>query len=317
MNMDIFFLLVQVLLYWIQGGAHLKLSPEKLTVLRGEEARFTCSPSNTGWAVMVWQLNGIPVLVISEEDGVLPSVNPNVTAEKNSKGNSWVFVLKHTERHNLGLVTCDLQSIDRKTSSLFVQEKGSVKVVGSDMLAFKGRLVLFECHAAGWYPEPIIQWQVNDRKISQAEYNISIEDSSKSLFTVSSNLSITAAQSSSVDCLASVSALLTPQKSSVRLTVEPSPQDEIRDIQMGISGFGQSGNERSSAPGETGGTVNLGFFNEGPPDEVYSEPKTDIISISKVPDVVTFSTLSLHSESLDKVCLSENSYKNIRTVTTV
>ncbi|XP_034557287.1 immunoglobulin superfamily member 5 isoform X3 [Notolabrus celidotus] len=309
---------------------------------------------------MVWQLNGIPVLVISEEDGVLPSVNPNVTAEKNSKGNSWVFVLKHTERHNLGLVTCDLQSIDRKTSSLFVQEKGSVKVVGSDMLAFKGRLVLFECHAAGWYPEPIIQWQVNDRKISQAEYNISIEDSSKSLFTVSSNLSITAAQSSSVDCLASVSALLTPQKSSVRLTVvaevvqegddctvplavitslfllmlllllciavhwyrqrrqaKPSPQDEIRDIQMGISGFGQSGNERSSAPGETGGTVNLGFFNEGPPDEVYSEPKTDIISISKVPDVVTFSTLSLHSESLDKVCLSENSYKNIRTVTTV
>lgn len=56
-------------------------------------------------------------------------------------------------------------------------------------------------------------------EVSQGEYNISSEESGKSLFTVTSNLSVTAAKSSHVDCLASVSALPTPLRSSVRLTV--------------------------------------------------------------------------------------------------
>lgn len=97
----------------------MKLSPEKLTVLRGGEARFTCAP-NTEWTVMVWLLNGKAVLTISKEHGVLRSINTTVTAE-NKKGDSWVFVLKSTERHNQGRVTCDLQNIDRKTATLLVQ----------------------------------------------------------------------------------------------------------------------------------------------------------------------------------------------------
>lgn len=101
----------------------MKLSPETLTVLRGEEARFTCSTSNTQWTVMGWLLNGRPVLTISKEFGVLPSINPNVTAETSpvSRGDSWVFVLKNTERRNQGQVTCELQGIERKTARLFVQ----------------------------------------------------------------------------------------------------------------------------------------------------------------------------------------------------
>ena len=101
----------------------MKLSPETLTVLRGEEARFTCSTSNTQWTVMVWLLNGTVALTISKLHGVLQSASNNVTAEKThvSKGDTWVFVLKSTERYNQGQVTCDLQDIDRKTASLFVQ----------------------------------------------------------------------------------------------------------------------------------------------------------------------------------------------------
>jgi len=101
----------------------MKLSPGTLTVLRGDEARFTCSTSDTQWTVMLWLLNGTAVLTISKEFGVLPSINPNVTAETSlvSRGDSWVFVLKSTERHNQGPVTCDLQGIDRTTASLFVQ----------------------------------------------------------------------------------------------------------------------------------------------------------------------------------------------------
>uniref|UniRef100_A0A3Q3QJT7 Ig-like domain-containing protein n=1 Tax=Monopterus albus TaxID=43700 RepID=A0A3Q3QJT7_MONAL len=220
--MDVFLLLVLLMSCRIQAvRTQMKLFPETLTVLQGEEARFTCTTSNTQWTIMVWLLNGAAVLTISKTHGLLPSINTNVTAEKSStsKGDSWQFVLKSTERDNQGQVTCDLQGIDRKTASLFVQEKGSVKVSGKDRLAFKGQSVMFECQAIGWFPKPTLQWQVNDKEVSQSEYNISCEEFGKSLFTVTSNLSMTAAKSSHVDCLASVSALPTPLKSSVRLTV--------------------------------------------------------------------------------------------------
>lgn len=60
--------------------------------------------------------------------------------------------------------------------------------------------------------------------MSQSEYNISSEETGRSLFTVTSNLRVTAVKSSHVDCLASVSALPTPLSSSVRLTVGETTQ---------------------------------------------------------------------------------------------
>ncbi|XP_042343233.1 butyrophilin subfamily 2 member A2 isoform X2 [Plectropomus leopardus] len=298
--MDVFSVLVLLLSCRIQAvGAQMKLSPETLTVVRGEEARFTCSAPNTQWTVMVWLLNGTAVLTISREIGVLPSINPNVTAEKSSGRDSWVFVLKNTERQNQGQVTCDLQGIDRKTANLFVQEKGSVKVVGDDRLAFKGQSILFECQAAGWYPQPALQWHVNDKKVSQAEYNISSQESGKSLFTVTSNLSVTAAKSSHVVCLASVSALPIPLKSSVHLTVVAEVVQEEDDctIPLAVTAslsavllllllcvctvlwyrqrrqakpgpqdsiwFNQSVSGRGPVAEATGGKVNLGYSSEG------------------------------------------------------
>lgn len=72
---------------------------------------------------MVWLLNGTVALTISSVHGVLSSPNRNVTAEKHrtSKGDSWVFVLKNVERLHQGQVTCDIEGIDQKTASLFVQ----------------------------------------------------------------------------------------------------------------------------------------------------------------------------------------------------
>nr|XP_029134967.1 immunoglobulin superfamily member 5-like isoform X2 [Labrus bergylta] len=314
--MDFFSLLVYLLFYCIHVGAQLKLFPEKLTILRGEEARLTCSTSNTRWTVMIWLLNGAAVLTISKKNGVLPSINSNVTAEKSlvSTGDSWVLILKHTERYNQGQVTCDLQDIDRKTASLFVQEKGSVKVSG-DKLAFMGQLALFECHAEGWYPQPTLQWWVNDKKVSQAEYNISSEESGRSLFTVNSNLSVTAAKSSYVDCLASVSALPTPLRSRIRLTVEPCQQEGIR--------FDQSGNKRGFVAEVTGGKDNLGFSSEGPTGAEHTKitmethSNMNVNSLHKVPDVVSSSTLALHTDSQAQVCLSEESSTNVRRLTTV
>lgn len=98
----------------------MSLSPITLTVLQGEEARFTCSPSNSDWTVMVWSLHDRAVLTISKDQGPLPSITPNVMAEKNTKG-GWDFVLNDTKRDYQGEVTCDLQGIDRKTATLLVQ----------------------------------------------------------------------------------------------------------------------------------------------------------------------------------------------------
>ncbi|KAK5868363.1 hypothetical protein PBY51_009389 [Eleginops maclovinus] len=308
--MDSFFLFLLLLSCSIQVGAKMRLSPETLTVLRGEEARFTCSPSKTKWTAMVWLLNGEVVLTISKEFGLLPSVNPNVTAEKGSvsSGDSWVFVLKKTERNNEGQVTCDLQGSDRRRASLLVQEKGRVKAVGDTKLVFRGQSVLFECHAAGWYPLPTLQWHVNNKIVSRDDYNISSEESGESLFTVTSNLSVTAVKSSYVDCLASVSALPTPLKSSVRLTVvaEVVQQEDGCTAPLAVTAslsailllillcictilcyqhrrqakpspqeaaiwLDQSVSGRTSVAEARGGKVNLGYSSEGPTDPVYNE----------------------------------------------
>ncbi|XP_044209033.1 immunoglobulin superfamily member 5-like isoform X1 [Thunnus albacares] len=336
--MDIFALLVLLLSCRIYaGGAQIKLSPETLTVLRGDEARFTCSTANTQWAAMVWLLNGTVALTISRLHGVLRSSNLNVTAEEGptSKGDSWVFVLRNTERLHQGQVTCDIQDIDRKTANLFVQEKGSVKVFGDNKLAFRGQSVLFECQAAGWYPQPTLQWRVDDKKVSQGEYNISSEESEKSLFTVTSNLSVMAAKSSHVNCLASVSALPTPLMSSVHLTVVAEVVEEGDDctIPLAVTAslsalllllllcicavlcyrqrrqakpspqetirFDQSVIGRSSVAEATGGTVNLGYSSEGPTDADYNEL---IMETRSQMDFVTFNKVpdlvSSRSQSL-------------------
>ncbi|TNN01621.1 hypothetical protein fugu_011003 [Takifugu bimaculatus] len=198
--------------------AQVTLTPETLTVLRGDEARLTCCSSSSQWTVMVWLLNAEVVLTISNESGLLPSINPNVTAEQISP-NSWTFILKNTTRLNQGRVTCDLQGIDRKAADLFVQEKGRVQIFGEDKLAFRGHSVLFECKAAGWYPQPQIQWQVKGKQVSQGDYNVTAGEAVNSVFTVTSSLLLTATMTSRVDCLASVSALSQPLKSSVSLTV--------------------------------------------------------------------------------------------------
>ncbi|XP_029028222.1 immunoglobulin superfamily member 5 isoform X2 [Betta splendens] len=221
-------LLLLLLSSRIQAAAQMTLLPETLSVLRGEEARFTCSPSSSEWTVMVWLLNGTATLTISNMHGVLPATNPNVTAERGpaSQGGGWVFVLRSTQWHNQGQVTCDLQGIERKTAALFVQEKGSVEISGGDKVAFKGQSVEFECEATGWFPEPTLQWQVNDKEVSGGHYNASSAASRPSFFTVTSGLSVTAARSALVGCLASVSALPSPLRSSVRLTVVAEVMEE-------------------------------------------------------------------------------------------
>ncbi|XP_005720638.1 immunoglobulin superfamily member 5-like isoform X2 [Pundamilia nyererei] len=305
--MDTFPLLVLLLSWRTEVEAQIKLFPEKLTVLRGEKARFTCTPSNSQWTAMIWLLNGEVALTISNKHGVLQSPNTNMSLMAEKKKDGWMLVLNNTERHDQGEVTCDLQGVDRKTARLFVQEKGSVKILGNNRLAFQRDSVLFECEAAGWYPEPVLKWEVNNNKVSPSEYNISSEESKESLFTLTSKLSVLAAKSSHVDCLASVSALPQPLKSTISLKVVAEVLEEggyctvPLAITASLSGFlvllllcictvlcyrqrrqaktspqevlrfDQSVFSRSVDADAPEGKVNLGYSSESPTDAVNSE----------------------------------------------
>ena len=90
------------------------LEPRTLTVLRGNQAKFTCS-TNEDWAVMLWSVDDATVLTISAEHGIL-SKNPNVTAEDHSGGGTsrWEMVLERSERNHQGPLTCELQKIGKK-----------------------------------------------------------------------------------------------------------------------------------------------------------------------------------------------------------
>nr|XP_061797034.1 immunoglobulin superfamily member 5-like [Nerophis lumbriciformis] len=302
-----FFVLTMVLSCSTQVFALLKLSPSSLTVLSGDEARFTCSSENAEWDVMLWELNNTLVVTISRIHGVLSSSVPNVTAEKSQNGDAWILLLMNVERHYEGQVSCNIQGNAKKTANLFVQEKGIVKVFGVHTIALKGQLVQFECDAVGWYPLPTLQWEVHGKKLSQSEYNLSSELTGKSLFTVSSNLSMTATKSSRVDCLASVSALSTPLMSSIPLTVVAEVVQDEDDCRVPLAVTSsltalllllllcictvlcyrqrrqakrstqdairteESNNGQSSLAEPTHARINLGYISEGATDAVYKE----------------------------------------------
>ncbi|XP_024119345.1 immunoglobulin superfamily member 5 [Oryzias melastigma] len=293
--------LVVLLFCMTEAQDRLTLSPINLNVVRGDEARFTCTVRNSPWNTMILKLNRDSVVVISKNEGVKDSLNSNVTAEKSNE-DSWVLVLKNTKKEYEGQVTCEVLGVDSQTAFLFVQEKGNVVIQGESRLAYKDSLVWFQCRAAGWFPKPLVQWQVDGKKVKQNQHSES--DSSfvevvGGFFTVTTNLTLRAVKSSHVDCLASVSALPEPLKSSINLTVVAEVLQEvgnctdlvilsaclgvllllllvciatvlcyrrrtqIKENLQEVIRFDQPGPEGNTVAGATGGMLNLGYSSEG------------------------------------------------------
>ncbi|CAL8361046.1 unnamed protein product [Merluccius merluccius] len=332
-----------VLSFMTDGGCQMQLEPESVTVMRGSEVRLTCSTS-APWTVMVWLLNDAVVLSISSVHGMLPSADPNVTAEDHSAAaaarSSWVLVLRAAERHHQGHVTCDLQNVRRK-SALFVQEKGSVEVSGGNRIAFRGQLVRFKCTAAEWFPDPRVEWRVNGAEVSRGEYNVSRTGGP---FTVTSDLCLRAATSSQVECLASVTALAQPLSSTVRLSVVTEVLQEqectvlltstavlsslllflllsgcIVCIVLCCRRRRRTMSGQSSVAEAAAGKVNLGYSAEGLPDDFTkgTRGQTDSVSVLKVPDVVSSRSRSPRDAGQAQVDLSKVGSQNVRRLTTV
>ncbi|XP_026119181.1 immunoglobulin superfamily member 5 [Carassius auratus] len=211
-------------------ASFIHLEPKNVTVLRGSEVRFNCS-TDESWGVMTWLLGGRTVLTISVEHGPLGGDEHVSTVNHSSSSLSmWELVLMNVSfRPIVQEVICELlpTRLDRSSSALFVQEKGNVRILESDLSVQEGMLVTFHCEASGWYPDPSVSWVVNGTTVDRDDYNTSSLQDPNGLFNSTSVLQIKAETSSTVECWASVSAAVAHQNSSVKLTVvaPKAPQD--------------------------------------------------------------------------------------------
>lgn len=89
-------------------------------------------------------------------------------------------------------------------------------IIGGNQTATEGVQTTFQCQAVGWYPEPTLSWSVNGVVVNNCNSTSVLQDN---VFNTNCTLTVTAAQNSSVQCLAKVSAMGTPDSSTVRLTV--------------------------------------------------------------------------------------------------
>ncbi|XP_072514970.1 immunoglobulin superfamily member 5 [Salminus brasiliensis] len=210
------------LLLFISGGvsAQVLLEPQNEMVLQTSDARFNCSTTRPSWTVMIWSLNGRLALTVVENVGVLNSSERFSAVDYSIAGEAkWEFVIRNVSRNDSGVVSCQIQDSVLVTAGLSVQENGSVEIVGSDRTVTEGDQVVFQCLAAGWFPTPQISWTMGGTSVDQQLFNTSSVEVD-TLVNSNSTCRLTAVSNTSVTCLASIPALITPQRSSVFLIVE-------------------------------------------------------------------------------------------------
>ncbi|RXN33758.1 immunoglobulin superfamily member 5-like protein [Labeo rohita] len=221
-------------------ASFIHLEPKNATVLRGSEVHFNCS-TDEHWDVMSWLLGGRTILTISGEHGPLGRDESISTINHSISSLSvWELVLMNASFSPTAQeVVCELlpTRLGRSSSSLFVQEKGNLRILESDLSVQEGMLVTFHCQVSGWYPEPAVSWMVNGSTVDRGDYNTSSLQDLNDLFNSTSVLQMKAEMSTTVECWASVSAALAHQSSSVKLTVvaPKTPQDYTVVIAVTVS----------------------------------------------------------------------------------
>ncbi|XP_039510165.1 immunoglobulin superfamily member 5 [Pimephales promelas] len=204
-------------------ASFLHLEPKNATVLRGSEVHFNCS-TDESWDVMTWLLGGRTILSISVVHGLMGKDDSVLTMNHSLSAVSvWELVLMNASfSPTVQELTCELlppSRLGRSTADLFVQEKGNVRILEGDLSVQVGMLVTFHCQALGWYPKPSLSWVVNATAVDRGDYNTSSLQDPSGLFTSTSVLEMRAEASGAVECVASLSAALAQQTSSVQLTV--------------------------------------------------------------------------------------------------
>lgn len=88
----------------------------------------------------------------------------------------------------------------------------------SGMSVTQDQQVEFHCLAGGWYPQPLVGWNLNGIAVNSSLYNTSSVDDGK-FFNSTSILNFQAVSSATVECWAMVAALARPRSSSAFMVV--------------------------------------------------------------------------------------------------
>ncbi|KAB5543265.1 hypothetical protein PHYPO_G00077110 [Pangasianodon hypophthalmus] len=223
------FTLAAVLLFITGGVSAQVLQPINETVLQNSEARFNCSINTAGWTVMTWTVNERLALSISESSGPIGSHIRYFATNYSTAGQyKWEFLIKGVTTADAGRVGCQVQGSLPVSATLTVQQNGTVAIMGSNRTATEGDQVTFQCLAVGWLPAAQLSWAVNGIPVDKGVNNTSpVADGI--LMNSNSTLKITATSNASVDCLASISSLPSPEISTVFLTVQKAVPPPRRD----------------------------------------------------------------------------------------
>lgn len=218
-------LLCSSLLLCSTGGVlgQFQLEPVNVTKLRGSDALFTTTVQGK-WPFMTWTVGGVWVLTMPSV-GNASSSSEQFSARFCSSGNSCVdFTIHNVTRKDSGPVTCNVQDYSSKSSQLYVQESGSVSILGESKSAKQDEQVEFQCETVAWFPAATISWTLNNQTVNSSLVNTTSVANGNS-YNSTSVLKFQAVRNTTVTCLATVSALEKPLSSSVQLVVVPKPTD--------------------------------------------------------------------------------------------
>ncbi|XP_072230516.1 uncharacterized protein igsf5a [Leuresthes tenuis] len=146
------------------------------------------------------------------------------------------FTIHNVSRTDAGPVICAGDRLLPKTAQLYVQENGTVSIIGGNATVTQDHLVEFKCVSTAWYPSPSVSWTLNGQAVDSSLYNTTSMADGDS-FNSTSILTFRAVRDTTVECMAAVPALKTPQSSSVFMVVVPTDWTVLIAIVLSFAGF--------------------------------------------------------------------------------
>ncbi|KAL7389931.1 hypothetical protein ABVT39_012024 [Epinephelus coioides] len=216
-----------------------QLEPLNSTVLQGSDVRFNTTVQGI-WKVMTWTVQGYLVLTISVTGNITSSSEQFSTRFCSTGVTSCVeFTIHNVTRKEAGPVICSvLGDFGSKTAQLYVQQSGTVNIMGGNVTAVQHQQVEFQCIISAWFPRPTVTWTQNGQAVDKNLYNTTnVVDGD--VFNSTTVLKFQAVSNMTVECQATLPTLPSPQSSSVFLVVVPKPPDwtVLIAVVVSIGGF--------------------------------------------------------------------------------
>ncbi|XP_045896787.1 immunoglobulin superfamily member 5 [Micropterus dolomieu] len=214
------------------------LAPLNSTVLQGSDVRFNATVQGE-MEFMTWTVRGNLVLIVANSN--VTTFSNQFSARIYSSGdiNCVEFTIHSVTRRESGPIICAvLGEYGSKTAQLYVQESGSVTIMGGNMTVVQDQEVELQCVTSAWFPIPTVSWIQNGEAVDSNLYNTTSMADGDS-FNSTSVLKFLAVRTNTLECLATVSTLTEPQSSSVFLVVVPKPTDwtVLIAVVVSIGGF--------------------------------------------------------------------------------